>query len=301
MADAFDPSQPPADIRSRIDTTKPHPARVYDVMLGGKDNYPVDRQAAAAAIANHPQGFLTARHNRDFLRRAVTALVEKEGIRQFLDIGTGLPTAQNVHQIAQAIAPESRVVYADNDPVVLAHARALLTSGPEGRTEYIDADLRDYPSILREAARTLDFDQPIALGLVAVLHFIDDDEAYGIVRELLDALPSGSWLIFSHMASDLHQEDTAKVVESFKKSGLTFYLRSQAEVERFFTDNGLTLAEPGVVPVPQWRPDGAAPVPPTPDPEYYESLDLIDRIKYHDINDLTKATVAVHAALGRKA
>lgn len=300
MTAESDRSPTGADIRSRIDTTKPHPARVYDVMLGGKDHYPVDRLAAAKAIANHPQGFLTARHNRDFLRRAVTALVEKEGIRQFLDIGTGLPTAQNVHQIAQDIAPETRVVYADNDPVVLAHARALLTSGPEGRTEYIDADLRDHARILGEAARTLDFDRPVALGLVAVLHFIDDDEAYGIVRALLDALPSGSWLVLSHMAADLYPEDTGKVVESFKKSGLTFYLRTRAEVERFFSDNGLALAEPGVVPVPRWRPDGAAPVHPAPDPAYYESLDLIDRIKYHDINDLTQAHVAVHAAIGRK-
>ncbi|MEU0602474.1 SAM-dependent methyltransferase [Streptomyces sp. NPDC006393] len=290
-----------AELRRRIDSTKPHPARVYDIFLGGKDHYPVDRQAAATAIANHPRGFLTARHNRDFLRRAVTTLVEKEGIRQFLDIGTGLPTAQNVHQIAQHIAPESRVVYVDNDPIVLAHARALLTSGPEGRTDYVDADLRDPGRILREAARTLDLSRPVALCLVAVLHFIEDDAAYGIVRELLDALPSGSWLVLSHLADDLNPEETAKVVQSFRRSGLTFVLRSRDKVERFFTGNGLTPAEPGVVPVHRWRPDGAAPVLPAPSPEYLASLEFIDRIRYHDINDVTDDDVSVYAAVARKA
>ncbi|ARP70782.1 hypothetical protein LK07_14470 [Streptomyces pluripotens] len=296
--DALSPDS--AELRRRIDSTKPHPARVYDLFLGGKDHYPVDRKAAAAAIANHPRGFLTARHNRDFLRRAVTALVEEEGVRQFLDIGAGLPTAQNVHQVAQRIAPESRVVYVDNDPIVLAHARALLTSGPEGRTDYIDADLRDPGRILHEAARSLDFAQPVALCLVAVLHFIEDEVAYGVVRDLLDALPPGSWLVLSHLADDLNPEGTAKVVESFRRSGLTFVLRSKDGVERFFAGNGLTPAEPGVVPVHRWRPDGAAPVLPAPGPELLASLDFIDRIKYQDINEVTDADVSVHAAIARK-
>ncbi|MFF8591582.1 SAM-dependent methyltransferase [Streptomyces sp. NPDC015220] len=286
--------------RRRIDAGRPHPARVYDVFLGGKDHYPVDRQAAAAAIAHNPGGFLTARHNRDFLRRAVTSLVETEGVRQFLDIGTGLPTAENVHQIAQRIDPGSRVVYVDNDPVVLAHARALLTSGPEGRTDYVDADLRDPARILEQAAKTLDFDRPIALNLVAVLHFIEDEAAYGIVRELLAALAPGSWLVLSHLADDLNPGETVKVVESFRKSGLTFVLRSRDGVERFFTENGLTPAEPGVVPVNHWRPDGAAPVVRAPHPEYAASLELIDRIRYHDINGVTDEDVSVYAAIARK-
>ncbi|OIK00129.1 SAM-dependent methyltransferase [Streptomyces colonosanans] len=289
-----------AEVSKRIDTTKPHPARVYDVLLGGKDHYPVDRQAAAAAMANHPRGFLTARHNRDFLRRAVTTLVKEEGIRQFLDIGAGLPTAENAHQIAQRIASDSRVVYVDNDPIVLAHARTLLTSGPEGRTDYIDADLKNPAHILREAARTLDFDRPVVLCMVAVLHFIEDETAYGVVQEVLDALPPGSWLVLSHLADDLNPEETAKVARSFQKSGLTFVLRSREKVERFFTGNGLTPAEPGVVPVHRWRPDGAAPVLPAPDPERLASLEFIDRIKYHDINDVTDADISVYAAIARK-
>ena len=161
-------------INARIDTTKPHPARVYDVLLGGKDNYPVDRAAARAALAANPRGYLTVWHNRDFVRRAVGYLTADVGVRQFLDIGTGLPTAENVHEIAQRIAPESRIVYVDNDPVVLAHAHALLTSGPGGVTDYLDADLRDPDTILREAARTLDFDRPVALALAAILHFVED-------------------------------------------------------------------------------------------------------------------------------
>jgi SAM-dependent methyltransferase len=293
-------SQDSAELRRRIDSTKPHPARVYDVLLGGKDHYPVDRQAAAVAMTNHPRGFLTARHNRDFLRRAVGTLVEKEGVRQFLDIGAGLPTAENVHQIAQRRAPESRVVYVDNDPIVLAHARALLTSGPEGRTDYIDADLRDPERILREAARTLDLDRPVGLCLVAVLHFIEDEAAYRIVRELLDALAPGSWLVVTHLADDLNPEETAKVARSFKESGLTFVLRSREKVERFFTDNGLTPVEPGVVPVHRWRPDGGAPVAAAQDPAYLASLEFIDRIKYEDINDVTDADISVYAALARK-
>ncbi|MCX4610861.1 MULTISPECIES: SAM-dependent methyltransferase [Streptomyces] len=293
-------SQDPAELRRRIDTTKAHPARVYDVFLGGKDNYPVDRSAAAAAIVANPRGYLDVRHNRDFLRRAVTTLTQEAGVRQFLDIGTGLPTQENVHQIAQRITPESRVVYVDNDPVVLAHARALLTSGPEGQTDYIDADLEEPARILEEAAKTLDFEQPIALVLVAILHFIEDEAAYPIVRELVEALPSGSRLVLSHLTEDLNAENIRAVQRTFTERGFTFVLRSRAEVERFFTENGLEVEEPGVVPVHRWRPDGAAPVPEKVDPAYFAGLDDIEKIRYRDINDVTDADINVYGVTGVK-
>ncbi|MFJ8198074.1 SAM-dependent methyltransferase [Streptomyces sp. NPDC096152] len=293
-------SQDPIALQRRIDTTKAHPARVYDVFLGGKDHYPVDRRAAAAALAANPRGYLDVRHNRDFLRRAVTELAARDGIRQFLDIGTGLPTAENVHQIAQRIHPDTRVVYVDNDPVVLAHARALLTSGPEGRTDYIDADLTHPARIIQQAAKMLDFDQPIALCLVAVLHFVEDGEAHAIVRELLAALPSGSRLVVSHLTEDLNPENVRAVQRTYTERGFTFVLRSKAEVERFFTDNGLDLADPGVVPAHRWRPDHAAPVPEQPDATYLATLDDIDKVRYRDINDATDADINVYAALGAK-
>lgn len=212
-------SQDPAELRKRIDTTKAHPARVYDVFLGGKDNYPVDRNAAAAALAANPRGYLDVRHNRDFLRRAVTSLTAESGVKQFLDIGTGLPTQENVHQIAQAITPDARVVYVDNDPVVLAHARALLTSGPEGRTDYIDADLKQPGQILEQAAKTLDLDEPVVLVLVAILHFVEDEEAYPIVRDLVDALPSGSRIVLSHLTEDLNPEAIRAVQRTYTERG----------------------------------------------------------------------------------
>jgi hypothetical protein len=294
-------SQDPALLRGRIDTTKAHSARVYDVFLGGKDNYEVDRAAAAAGLAANPRGYLDVRHNRDFLRRAVNALAQDDGIRQFLDIGTGLPTADNVHQIAQRIIPDARVVYVDNDPVVLAHARALLTSGPEGRTDYIDADFGNPAHILEQAAKTLDFDEPIALCLVAILHFVADDEAYPVVRELIDALPSGSRLVLSHLTDDLNPENIRALQRTYTERGITFVLRSKAEVERFFTDNSLDLAEPGVVPVHRWRADGAAPVPEQPEASYLETLDPIEKVRYADINDVTDADINIYAAIGAKA
>lgn len=293
--------QDPAELRRRIDSSKAHPARVYDVFLGGKDHYQADLDAAAAGLAADPRGYLTVRHNRDFLRRAVTTLAREDGIRQFLDIGTGLPTAENVHQIAQGIAPESRVVYVDNDPVVLAHARALLTSGPEGRTDYIDADLRDPARILEQAAETLDFGRPVALCLVAVLHFVEDEAAHPLVRELLDALPSGSRLVLSHLTEDLNPEKVRAVQRTYTERGFTFVLRTRAEVERFFTDNGLDLADPGVVPVHHWRPDHAALVPEQPDESYLSGLTGIERIRYADINDVTDADINVYGGLGAKA
>jgi hypothetical protein len=293
-------SQDPAELRRRIDTAKAHPARVYDVFLGGKDNYPVDRAAAAAGLAANPRGYLDVRHNRDFLRRAVATVAREEGIRQFLDIGTGLPTQENVHQIAQRIIPDSRVVYVDNDPVVLVHARALLTSGPEGLTDYIDADLKQPAQILQEAAKTLDFDQPVALALVAILHFVEDEEAFPIVRELVDALPSGSRLILSHLTEDLNPENIRAVQRTYTERGFTFVLRSKAEVERFFTESGLELDDPGVVPVHHWRPDGAAPLPESAEPAYFATLDEIDKVRYRDINDVTDADINVYAATAIK-
>jgi trans-aconitate methyltransferase len=293
-------SQDPAELRRRIDSSKAHPARVYDVFLGGKDHYPADRDAAAAGLAANPRGYLDVRHNRDFLRRAVTTLAEEDGIRQFLDIGTGLPTAENVHQIAQRIAPESRVVYVDNDPVVLAHARALLTSGPEGRTDYIDADLKSPERILELASETLDFSRPVALCLVAILHFVEDEEAYPIVRGLMDALPAGSRLVLSHLTEDLNPENIRAVQRTYTERGFTFVLRSRNDVERFFTETGLKIAEPGVVPVHHWRPDHAAPVPEQPEESYLASLEDIEKVRYKDINDVTDADINVYGGLGVK-
>ncbi|MBY8870119.1 SAM-dependent methyltransferase [Streptomyces sennicomposti] len=294
-------AQDPEELRKRIDSSRAHPARVYDVFLGGKDHYPADRDAAAAGLAANPRGYLDVRHNRDFLRRAVTAVAAEDGIRQFLDIGTGLPTSENVHQIAQRTHPDARVVYVDNDPVVLAHARALLVSSPEGRTDYLDADLRDPARILEEAAKTLDFDRPVALCLVAVLHFLPDEEAYAIVRELVGALPSGSRLILSHLTDDLNAESIRAVQRTYTDRGFTFVLRSHADVERFFTDNSLTLADPSVVPVHRWRPDHAAPVPDRPDAAYLAGLDDIEKIRYRDINDVTDADINIYGGLGVKA
>ncbi|MFD4552077.1 SAM-dependent methyltransferase [Streptomyces sp. NPDC058466] len=291
--------QDAAVLRWRIDTTKAHPARVYDVFLGGRDHYPVDRVAAAAALAANPRGYLDVRHNRDFLRRAVTTLAE-EGIRQFLDVGTGLPTRDNVHRIAQRIAPDARVVYVDNDPVVMAQACAMLTSGPAGRTDYLDADLRQPARILEQAATTLDFGRPVALVLGAVLHFVEDAEAYPVVRELLDALPSGSRLVLSHLTADINPENIGKVAQTFRERGFTFVLRSKADVESFFTDNGLELDDPGVVLGHRWRPDGDGPGPETADPAYLATLDDIEKIRFRDIDDATDADINFYTATGRK-
>ncbi|MFF3584669.1 SAM-dependent methyltransferase [Streptomyces mirabilis] len=293
--------QDAAVLRWRVDITKAHPARVYDLFLGGTDNYPVDRAAAAAALAANPRGYLDIRHNRDFLRRAVTTLTAQDGIRQFLDIGTGLPTQENVHQIAQRISPDSRVVYVDNDPVVLAQVYTLLTNSSEGRTDYIDADLKQPARILEQAVKTLDFDQPVALVLAAVLHFVEDEEAYRAVRELVDALPSGSRLVLSHLTEDVNPEAIGAVRRTYTERGFTFVLRSKRDVERFFTETGLVLEEPGVVPVHRWRPDDAAPSPEQADPAHLTTLDAIEMIRFHDINDVTEADINIYAATGRKA
>ena len=288
---------------ARIDTSRPNPARVYDVFLGGRDNYPADRAAARAALAANPRGYLNVWHNRDFVRRAVSHVAAQAGVRQFLDIGTGLPTAENVHEIAQRTAPQSRIVYTDNDPMVLAHARALLSSHPEGAADYVEADLRDPDTILLAARRTLDLGQPVALVLAAVAHFVEDQAAYGAVARLVDALAPGSYLILSHLTMDLNPENGMRAAKAYADSGLTFVLRSKPGVLRFVTDSGLELIEPGIVPVHHWRPDHRPwtlsvhrPI----EPERFAKLDDIDKIRYRDINDVTDEDINVYGLLARK-
>jgi hypothetical protein len=238
-----------------FDTSVAHVARVYNYWLGGKDNFAADRAAAEQAMAAFPDIVHSARANRAFLRRTVTYLVSTAGIRQFLDIGTGIPSANNTHEVAQSIVPESRIVYVDNDPVVLAHARALLTSAPEGATDYIDADLRDADQILAKAAQTLDFSQPVAIMLMAILqHLSDDHDPYAVVGQLMAAVPSGSYLALSHPARDIHAAEMAAMADrlnAMMAEKVTF--RSQAEVQPFFA--GLELVEPGMTNVPDWRPE----------------------------------------------
>jgi S-adenosyl methyltransferase len=239
-----------------VDITVARQARIYDFLLGGKDNFAADREAAEKAIEAFPGLVAWARRNRAFLARAVRYLVTEAGVRQFLDVGTGLPTADNTHEVAQRIAPGSRVVYVDNDPVVLVHAQALLHSTPEGATAYISADLRDPETILEQAAATLDFSRPVALMLLAILHVIpDSDDPWGVVGRLVAGLPSGSYLVMSHPARDIHAEAIAEVTKRFNQrmGGVMSSGRTYDEVARFFT--GLELVEPGIVSTPRWRPD----------------------------------------------
>jgi hypothetical protein len=248
---------PEANRLPEFDSTRAHPARMYDFLLGGKDHFEADRNAIAGLLKAVPTARTGARENRAFLGRAVRYLVAEAGIRQFLDIGSGLPTKNNVHEVAQSIAPASRVVYVDNDPMVLAHARALLTSHPEGRTAYIQADLRDPDAILRHPVvrDTLDLSQPVALMLVAVLHFFpDEDDPAGIVARLLAALPPGSYLVASQTTADYHDAGAAADgVEAVHQAGVAFQTRTADEfIKMAFT--GLQLADPGLVPVSEWRP-----------------------------------------------
>jgi S-adenosyl methyltransferase len=248
-ADSAGPD-PPAP----FDTSVAHVARVYDYWLGGKDNFAADRAAGDQAISAFPDIPLSARANRAFQRRVVLFLAGEAGIRQFLDVGTGIPTANPTHQVAQSVAPESRIVYVDNDPIVLVHARALLDSHPEGATDYIDADLRDPGKILANASRLLDFSQPVAVMLMAILQHIDDQRnPQAIVAKLMGALPSGSYLALSHPASDINAEAMAKMAVVLNKmiaEKVTF--RDRAAVAPFFT--GLELVEPGMVQASKWRP-----------------------------------------------
>jgi hypothetical protein len=245
-----------------LDASRPHSARMYDYLLGGKNHFAADRETAEKMVADMPSGRTGPRENRAFLGRAVRYLAEEAGIRQFLDIGTGLPTTNAVHEVAQQIAPRSRVVYADNDPLVLVHARALLTSSPEGRTAYLHADLREPEAILSDPVtrEVLDFGQPIALMLVAVLHFIpDDDKPAEIIATLLDALPPGSYLVASQVTSD-DNAGAAAAERTYRGAGVPAQVRESGEFARL-AFSGLDLVPPGVVLVSEWRPDDAGPRP----------------------------------------
>ena len=242
-----------------IDTSVAHQSRIYDYWLGGKDNFAVDREAAEQAIAAYPPIVRGVRAQRAFLARAVRYLAGLEGVLQFLDIGTGLPTANNTHEVAQETAPAARVVYVDNDPMVLTHARALLTSTPQGATGYLDADLREPDKILAMAANLLDFTQPVAVLLIGILQLIPDaDDPHAIVARLISAVPQGSWLALYHPASDIDQFRVGEAVRRVNaRSAGTTTLRSYDQVAQFFT--GLQLMEPGLVQVQRWRPGVAAP------------------------------------------
>ncbi len=243
--------------RPPFDTSVANQARIYDYLLGGKDNYAADRAAVDAVLEIAPELGFTARANRAFLGRVVRYLAEEAGIRQFLDIGTGIPTAGNTHQVAQAVAPESRVVYVDYDPVVLAHARALLISRGAGATDYIDADLRDTEAILGQASRLLDFSQPVAVTMLMILHVIPDTEdPYAMVARVMDALPAGSFLAASHLGAELlGQEATQGFQDVVSRMAQQQYVgRTRGQMMRFF--DGMDLVQPGMVRVEEWRPDG---------------------------------------------
>jgi trans-aconitate methyltransferase len=251
-----------------IDTNVAHQARVYDYLLGGKDNFAADRKVGDKVLQASPGlAAVGVRANRAFLGRVVRFLAAEAGIRQFLDIGTGIPSANNTHEVAQSVAPESRVVYVDNDPIVLAHARALLVSTPRGRTAYLDADANDPDTILARAAETLDFSRPVAITLLAILHAIKDP--YALTSRLVDAVPPGSHLAISIPASDILQPEVGDEVARRLNEGIpgvTMTFRSHAEVTRFF--DGLELLEPGVVPVNYWHPGPGGPDPASALPSY---------------------------------
>jgi O-methyltransferase involved in polyketide biosynthesis len=237
-----------------FDVTVASPARVWNYWLGGKDHFAADREASEKVVAAYPSLPRIALATRRFLVDAVSLLTDTYGIRQFLDIGTGLPTADNTHEVAQRLAPESRIVYVDFDPSVLRHAQALLTSTPEGSTDYIQADLRDPETILSEAARTLDFSKPVAVLLIAVLHFIPDaDGPHKIVRRLLDAVPPGSYLVVQHAPSDIRRDEMAASARHYNAAAsASISARTHGEVARFFA--GLEMIGPGLVDLPQWWP-----------------------------------------------
>ncbi|WP_338777414.1 SAM-dependent methyltransferase [Streptomyces sp. DG1A-41] len=241
-----------------IDTTRPHPARMYDWYLGGKDNYPVDEEMGRQMLTLDPRVPVMARVNRAFMHRA-TRWLAGNGVRQFLDIGTGIPTEPNLHQVAQEIAPDARVVYCDNDPIVLAHAAALLRGTDEGATEYLQADVRDPDAVLEGARKVLDFTRPVALSLIALLHFVsDEDGAHDLVRRLLAELPSGSYLVITHATADFTPEESKAATEKLRAAGVTLALRSREEFTGFF--DGLDLVEPGIEVPHRWHPELGEPV-----------------------------------------
>ncbi|MEY9854463.1 hypothetical protein ABH935_000060 [Catenulispora sp. GAS73] len=251
-----EPEIPEAQDIPRIDTTVPHSARVWNYWLGGKDHYAVDREAGDQFAAVYPGIFDLARLSRYFLGRVIRHLAGEVGIRQFLDIGTGLPTADNTHEVAQRVDPEARIVYVDNDPLILAHANALLISDPRGATAYIEADLLDPDTIIREARKTLDFDEPVALILMQVLGHVSnadgDAQARSIVNTLMQALPPGSYLALNESA--VTNEANAKATALYNESGgAPYYLREPEQIVGLF--DGLDVVEPGIVPIQLWRPD----------------------------------------------
>lgn len=252
MAHDMTDSEP---LGASLDTSVSHSARVWNYWLGGKDNFAADRVAGDKVAQMLPSIVAQARADRAFLGRAIRYLAGTEGVRQFLDIGTGLPTADNTHQVAQRVAPESRIVYVDNDPMVLTHARALLTSSAEGACDYVEGDLRDPDKILAEAARTLDLAQPVGLMLLGILHHIPDtDLAYSIVARLTAALAPGSFLVINHSTSAIHGEAMEDAVRHWNKFGTpSMTLRTTQQLTRFF--DGLDLLPPGVVSCSRWRPD----------------------------------------------
>jgi hypothetical protein len=252
------PGEPDAAAGTGIDTTVAHSARIWDYWLKGKDNYQVDREVGDRIEEMLPDIVRQAREDRLFLGRVVRYLAGEAGVRQFLDIGTGLPTADNTHQVAQGVAPESKIVYVDNDPLVLAHARALLTSTPEGATDYIHADMHDPETIIAGAAQTLDFGQPIAITMLGVLwHVMDNDEAYAIVNRLMQAMPSGSYLALNHPTLEVTGEKMATAIRYWNEYGTPPGThRTPAELTRFF--DGLDLIEPGVVSITRWRPEATS-------------------------------------------
>ncbi|GAA0663008.1 SAM-dependent methyltransferase [Kitasatospora atroaurantiaca] len=263
IGEGFEGWEPP-----EIDTTVAHSARMYDYWLGGKTHFPPDRALGEAFERAIPSIRTMAQENRRFLGRAVRHLVREAGIRQFLDIGTGIPTGGNTHEIAQAEAPGSRVVYVDNDPIVLAHARALMVSGDQGKTSYIHADLREPEKILDHPSLvgTLDLTQPVGLMLVAILMLLgDEDDPKSKVATLLDALPSGSHVVVTHPSADFNPEAMGAVVTAAKQGHMTLVPRSRDEVAAFFGD--WELIEPGVAPVMAWHPEGAPPA--DPEAAYY--------------------------------
>jgi hypothetical protein len=253
------------DAATKLDAGVPHSARLWNYWLGGKDNFAVDRAVADQILAMVPEMVESARADRAYLGRVVRYLAGEVGIRQFLDVGTGIPTANNTHEVAQQIAPTSRIVYVDNDPLVLVHARALLTSHPEGRTDYLEADLREPEKIIEGARRTLDFDQPIGLTMLGILNFVpDDDVAAQLVARLVEALPPGSYLAISHPTTEINGETMIEALRLWNDGpAAKMVLRSAEQVKHLFGD--LDMVEPGVVSCSQWRPDkgeeNAEPVP----------------------------------------
>jgi hypothetical protein len=251
------------DVLRGLDTSVAHPARVYNYWLGGKDHFAADRAAAEAAMAANPLIVPGVKANRAFLVRAVRFLAAEIGIRQFLDVGTGLPASDNTHEVAQEIAPASRIIYVDNDPMVLRHAQALLTTRPEGATAYIEADMRDPDAVVSQAGRSLDFSQPVAILLLAVLQNLGGgDDPYRIVSRLVEAAAPGSWLVLSHPASDIHAEsmkEMASRLSARQRATEQVWFRSRDEVARFF--DGLDLVDPGIVQLHRWRPAPADHVP----------------------------------------